>query len=245
MRLWILFGCGVLILGAAIWPFGRRTEQLAPVPVPPAVAVKPAPPVPSKPELAKIVEVIDLARAYEPVREPEEAAGTVNPATFIEVPEQPKPIPPAGELIDVMPRVVEELVSPPEGTYSLDERLGVLPREVSQNPYRGLLDEIRKSTAGPAWSLNDVSDPDDTSADWPAWDVAIDPIWSPLQRPSYFIPELHSESGIFFEKMRLSEQLIAVRSMVLIDGPSDAGRERAAIEQACTTYLDVMPREVK
>jgi hypothetical protein len=108
MRLWILFGCGVLILGAAIWPFGRRTQQLAPAPVPPAVAARPTTPEPSKPELAEVIEVIDLARAYEPVREPEEPAGVVNPAAFIEVPEQPRPIPPAGELIDVMPREIIE-----------------------------------------------------------------------------------------------------------------------------------------
>lgn len=106
MRLWILFGCGVLILGAAIWPFGKRPEQLAPAPVPPTVAVKPATPEVPKPQPTKIVEVIDLARAYEPVREPEEPAGGVNPAAFIEVPEAPKPIPPAGELIDVTPREV-------------------------------------------------------------------------------------------------------------------------------------------
>ncbi len=106
MRLWILFGCGVLILGAAIWPFGRRTEQLAPAPVPPAVTAKPATPEPPKPAPEKVIEVIDLARAYEPVREPEEPAGSVNPAAFIEVPEQPRPIPPAAELIDVMPRVL-------------------------------------------------------------------------------------------------------------------------------------------
>lgn len=98
MRLWILFGCGVLVVAAAIFPFTRRTEQLAPTPVTPAVAAKPTPSAPPKPEPARVIEVIDLARAYEPVREPEEPAGTVNPASFIPVPETPRPIPPAIEL---------------------------------------------------------------------------------------------------------------------------------------------------
>lgn len=98
MRLWILFGCGVLILGAAIWPFGKRSEQLAPAPVSPAVAAKPTTPEVPKPEPAKVVEVIDLARAYEPVPEPEEPAGSVNPAAFIEVPEAPRQIPPASDV---------------------------------------------------------------------------------------------------------------------------------------------------
>ena len=113
MRLWIVVGCAVLIVGAAVWPFGRKTEQLAPVPVAPAVAVKPTPTEAAKPEPARIVEVIDLARAYEPVREPEEPAGTINPASFIQVPDGPRQIPPAVEFgegperIDVMPREVD------------------------------------------------------------------------------------------------------------------------------------------
>src|SRR5262245_35541968 len=111
MRLWILFGCGVLVVAGAIWPFTRRTEQLAPVPVTPAVAAKPTTPELPKPGPAKIVEVIDLARAYEPVREPEEPAGAVNAASFIPLPESPKPIPPAIDLdnryADIL-RTVEE-----------------------------------------------------------------------------------------------------------------------------------------
>jgi hypothetical protein len=136
MRLWILFGCGVLILGAAIWPFGRKTEQLAPAPVPPTVTVKPPTPEPPKPEPAKIVEVIDLARAYEPIREPEEPAGTVDPAAFIEVPEQPKPIPPAVDLDNPFRDLVEFVRETASGDFlfgagcPLIERLDVMPREV-------------------------------------------------------------------------------------------------------------------
>ena len=115
MRVWIVVGCAVLIVGAALWPFGRKTEQLGTVPVPPDVAAKRRDV--SKPEPARIVEVIDLARAYDPVREPEEPAGTVNPASFIQVPDGPRQIPPAlewdamPERIDVMPREVATIHS--------------------------------------------------------------------------------------------------------------------------------------
>ena len=120
MRLWILFGGGVLILAGAIWPFARRTEKLAPVPVAPAVAARYATPEPPKPEPAKIIEVIDLARAYEPVREPEDPAGAVNPASLIQVPDGPRRIPAA---IDVDDPLAMALANP--------DRIGVLPREVS------------------------------------------------------------------------------------------------------------------
>jgi hypothetical protein len=112
MRLWILFGCGVLVMAGAIWPFGNGTVELAPVPVHAAVTAK-AP----KAESPKreVIEVIDLARAYEPVPEAEEPTGTINPASFIPVPETPKPIPPAidfnrgFERIEVMPRDVSAI----------------------------------------------------------------------------------------------------------------------------------------
>src|SRR5258706_11708760 len=97
MRLWILFGCGVVVVAAAIWPSGNRTQQLGTVPVGPAVVQAPPATAP-KPAPAPVVEVIDLARAYEPVREPEEPAGAVNPASFIQVPEGPQRIPPAVDL---------------------------------------------------------------------------------------------------------------------------------------------------
>src|SRR3954471_3936683 len=94
MRLWILVGCGVLILGAPIWRL-RSPRPPAMPHVAPAVAARPQQTEPPKPEPAKIVEVIDLARAYEPVREPEEPAGAVNPASLIQVPEAPMRIPAA------------------------------------------------------------------------------------------------------------------------------------------------------
>src|SRR3954471_8053441 len=88
MRLWILFAGGVLVLAGALWPFGKKTEPLGPVPAEPAVAAAPSAPKPLPP---KVIEVIDLARAYEPVPEPDEPAG-INPASFIA---EPRRIPPA------------------------------------------------------------------------------------------------------------------------------------------------------
>src|SRR5262245_29919352 len=127
MRVWIVVGCAVLIVGAALWPFGRRTEQLGTVPVTSSVASRP--PEAPKPEPAKIVEVIDLARAYEPVREPEDPAGTINPASFIQIPDGPRQIPPAIDLatIDYVPQVWT-----PFGSWILwPERIDVMPREVT------------------------------------------------------------------------------------------------------------------
>jgi hypothetical protein len=131
MRLWILFGCGVVVVAAAIWPSGNRTQQLGTVPVgpavvqaPPAVAPKPAP------ASSPVIEVIDLARAYEPVREPEEPAGAVNPASFIQVPEGPQRIPPAVDLEST------KIGESPTGAYIFGvfvpgpERINVMPREV-------------------------------------------------------------------------------------------------------------------
>jgi len=130
MRLWILFGCGVLILGAAIWPFGRKTEQLAPAPVPPAVTAKPATPEPPRPAPDKVIEVIDLARAYEPVREPEEPAGAVNPAAYIQELERPKPIPPAIDLDCTYAEVLTAGCAPIDLNLPKPEQLDVMPREV-------------------------------------------------------------------------------------------------------------------
>jgi hypothetical protein len=118
----------------------------------PAVAVKPATPEAPKPEPTKIVEVIDLARAYEPVREPEEPAGGVNPAAFIEIPEAPKQIPPAIELDDPIRDVIEAVKEAQTGGSLFGagmppaERLDVMPREVAtiQN---GLLNFVPTSPA--------------------------------------------------------------------------------------------------
>jgi hypothetical protein len=140
MRLWILFGCGVLILGAAIWPL-RSPKPPAMPHVAPAVAAQPPQVESPKPVPAKLIEVIDLARAYEPVREPEEPAGAVNPASLIQVPDGPRRIPAAvvdGDEIEVK-------VASASGIYyeRIDpvQRLDVMPREVIRIG-NGLLDFV-------------------------------------------------------------------------------------------------------
>lgn len=113
MRTWIVIGGGILILAGALWPFNNQTEQLTPVPVSPEIAQRrvPAETPPSEP--VKIREVIDLSRAYEPVREPEEP---VEQASYIQIPAAPREIPPALESGEREP-----------------ERIGVMPREVSNS----------------------------------------------------------------------------------------------------------------
>ena len=162
MRLWILFGCGVLILGAAIWPL-RSPKPPAMPHVPPAVAAQPQQIESPKPVPAKVIEVIDLARAYEPVREPEEPAGAVNPASLIQVPDGPRRIPAAvvdGEEIevkvgsasgiyyertgpvqrlDVMPREVAELGPPVEHLYQMPRELKERCTGVREDDFVGLI----------------------------------------------------------------------------------------------------------
>jgi hypothetical protein len=136
MRLWILVSCGVLILGAAIWPL-RSPKPPAMPPVAPAVAAQPQQVESPKPAPPKVIEVIDLARAYEPVREPEEPAGTVNPASLIQVPDGPRRIPAA---IDVDGDVRIKIGESPTGAYLFGvfvpgpEQIDVLPREVADLP---------------------------------------------------------------------------------------------------------------
>jgi hypothetical protein len=149
MRFWILVVCGALVLIGAILPWTTPGPQ----PTFPAVIVNVPPPQfkSPTPEPPKMIEVIDLSRAYEPVRERDEA---INPATFIEVPTQV-------ERIDVMPREIHNLSatvedyrfflngivppSPVAGQVNLDpqsvarpEKLDVAPRVL----YGGLLNFV-------------------------------------------------------------------------------------------------------
>src|SRR4051812_23067009 len=126
MRLWILVGCGVLILGAAIWPL-RSPKPPAMPHVAPAVAARPQQTEPPKPVPAKVVEVIDLARAYEPVREPEEPDGTVNPASLIQVPDGPRRIPAAVDVDGTFSGIVR-LAGEIDGGW---DRIDIQPREVT------------------------------------------------------------------------------------------------------------------
>jgi hypothetical protein len=134
MRRYVLFGCGAVALGAAAWYFGRPTP---PPPRPePAVALAELPkPEAPKPLPPRVIEVIDLARAYEPVREPEEVRpGGVDPASFIQVPEAAERIPPAIELdnpyAEVLRAVQESGIGPLMLVRPHHERIDVQPREV-------------------------------------------------------------------------------------------------------------------
>jgi hypothetical protein len=168
MRFWILVGGGVLVLAAAIWPFGSSSpEPTFPAVVKDSRTPESHKPEPAKSEPPKVIEMIDLSRAYEPVREREEV---IDPATFIEV------LPPV-EKVDVMPRdAVWQLnglmnfIPTPEFTagkifipnnppYHLispnavaqaksAERLDVMPREIPENLYEDVLDKVRNEGGG-------------------------------------------------------------------------------------------------
>jgi len=165
MRRWIGFACGAAVLCAAAWYFGRpvaapESKVLFAVQAPPNEVPKAPPP--------KMVEVIDLARAYEPVREPEPVLiGGVDPAMFIEERDAPERIPFAirdedmsEERIDVVPRNLTQLretfyrhrlerESTPGGFESLEmpeiwkttaERLDMMPRVIPDDgPLNNLL----------------------------------------------------------------------------------------------------------
>jgi len=119
------FACGAAVLCAAAWYFGRPTIQPdAPTPivvqVTPTEAPKDPPP--------KMIEVIDLARAYEPVREPEPVSpGGVDPASFIEEPTAPRRIPPAFDEENPYADVIRTVQ---EGGGSNRERIELIPRVV-------------------------------------------------------------------------------------------------------------------
>jgi hypothetical protein len=148
MRQWIVFGCGAIALGAAAWYLGKPAEPPASPPAQPVVAVAQAESPKEAP--ATVIEVIDLARAYEPVPEPEEvAAGMVDPATFIPVADAPARIPYAAteethwvrDLFAAIRRtplatfLIGPVGSKPEPIDVMPrevkcEKIGVMPREV-------------------------------------------------------------------------------------------------------------------
>jgi hypothetical protein len=135
MRRWIVFGFGALILGAAAWYFGKPMKVQIPSPTQAAVEVAQAET--AKEPAPKVIEVIDLARAYEPVPEPEETVGGVDPATFIEASEAPARIPPAvSDDAHVFRDLYAAIRRTPLGAALFGpggpspQRLDVMPREV-------------------------------------------------------------------------------------------------------------------
>jgi hypothetical protein len=134
---WMIFAVAAAMLGVGAWYFGR---PIHPKPMPEEKRVASVTPaqVEAPRELPpKVIEVIDLTQAYEPVREPEPVVlGQVDPASFIEEQSAPAKIPYALDLdnpyFDLLIQIREAqtgsllfgvpLVKP--------ERIDVEPREV-------------------------------------------------------------------------------------------------------------------
>jgi hypothetical protein len=137
MRRWIVFGCGAIGLGAAAWHFGRPTNP--PASAPPTQASSEVAQAATPKELTpRVIEVIDLARAYEPVPEPEEVLpGGVDPASFIQVPDRPERIPPAIDVDNSYADVIRTVREAPSGWFFWGEpdreRIDVMPRELHDN----------------------------------------------------------------------------------------------------------------
>jgi hypothetical protein len=140
---WILFAVGAAALGLSAWYFGRPVAPRQEKPAPLVGAAQPTTAESAKEQPPKVIEVIDLARAYEPVRELEPISDAVNPASFIEEQYAPRRIPmaveDANEFNDLLMRIREA----PTGSFLFGislpkvERIDVPPREVRASNERG------------------------------------------------------------------------------------------------------------
>jgi hypothetical protein len=135
---WIMFVAAAAGLGFGAWYFGRpiapnekQPERV--VEAPPAVAESP------KQLPPKVIEVIDLTRAYDPAREPEGVpVGSVDPASFIEEQAAPARIPyaadvdnPNWDLLMQLRQATRSAYSRPSPTTIMKpELIEVMPREV-------------------------------------------------------------------------------------------------------------------
>jgi hypothetical protein len=146
MSRWIVFACGAVILCGAAWYFGKPEPVILPTHI--VAVAEPAENVPQPPP-PRVVEVIDLARAYEPVPESEEVLpGAVDPATFIQVPEVADRIPPAIDTDNSYADVIRTVREAPSGWSFWNgpdrERIDLMPREVLS-----LQDCLRGCNPGP------------------------------------------------------------------------------------------------
>lgn len=154
---WIVLGVGTAVLGGAAWYFGRPVLPKV-NPVIKVAEVSPAAEAPKDAPPPRVIDVIDLARAYDPVRDEDnspQVAGTILLAGYIADPSAPTSIPYAAEtdtnpFADVIPTVREtatgsflpgvasfesialpakEWITIPPREFGL-ERITVTPREV-------------------------------------------------------------------------------------------------------------------
>ncbi len=95
---WIMFAVAAVMLGVGAWYFGRPIHPKE-SPVEKRIAEMPSEPIETPKQLPpKVIEVVDLSSAYEPVREPESVAvGNIDPASFIEEKPVPTRIPYAAD----------------------------------------------------------------------------------------------------------------------------------------------------
>jgi hypothetical protein len=239
MRRWIVFGCGAVFLGAAAWHFGKPTAP--PVPAAPAVvAVVPAKAPKESP--ARIAEVIDLARAYEPVPEDAPPSG-VDAATFIPVPDAPDRIPPAMDLDDPfagLDRSAREMDMRPFWRRELPrERLDILPRDVTT----------------PTEVLRNFRERENQHENPPrGWEIFMDRterldvlprevLWPLRSGSGCFIPFFHGRLGFILEP-ESQDCRVVVRSFVDTT-PSFAFTSWLTMNEPIAEWLDVMPREVR
>lgn len=139
---WIVFGIGLAAVGGGAWYFSR---PVLPRVTPAAEKVAEATPIPAAPVAAPreppppVIEVFDLARAYEPVREADTSpqAGGVNPASLVRDPSAPMSIPyaaPVGDDYTDLLVVVHEVPTgsflPGTGVGAKTERIAIQPRVV-------------------------------------------------------------------------------------------------------------------
>lgn len=134
---WIIFAVAAAMLGIGAWYFGRPVHP-KPMPEDKRVASTTPAPVETPKELPpKVIEVIDLTQAYEPVREPETVAlGHVDPASFIEEQSAPARIPYAVDEDNLYRDLLVQIRETPVGSLLFGvplvkpERIDVMPREV-------------------------------------------------------------------------------------------------------------------
>jgi len=125
---WIGFAVGAALLGGAAWYFGRpEMPKESPFETAQNSGVSETP----KELPPKLIEVIDLASAYEPIREPQSPSG-IDPASFLEDGKAPSRIPYAVDDEDI-DSIEVKVVGACESfceRIAVGEKIAIQPREV-------------------------------------------------------------------------------------------------------------------